>query len=77
MDRGPWWAIVHGVEKEWDTAERLSVHAYRCAEKLPSCLVPQLAHACSWGHGGEVSFWFPSRIHPETRSDMTGLFGAK
>ena len=24
MDRGPWWARVHGVEKELDTTERLN-----------------------------------------------------
>ena len=23
MDRGAWWAIGHGVKKEWDMAERL------------------------------------------------------
>ena len=26
MDRGPWWATVHGVSKESKTAERLSTH---------------------------------------------------
>ena len=24
MDRGAWWATVHGVEKELDTTERLT-----------------------------------------------------
>ena len=24
MDRGAWWAIVHGITKEWDTTEWLS-----------------------------------------------------
>ena len=23
MDRGPWWAIVHGITKELDTTEQL------------------------------------------------------
>ena len=27
MDRGTWWATVHGVAKELDTTEQLSVHA--------------------------------------------------
>ena len=26
MDSGAWWAIIHGVAKESDTTERLSVH---------------------------------------------------
>ena len=26
MDRGAWWAIVHGVAKESDTNERMSIH---------------------------------------------------
>jgi len=25
-DRGGWWAMVHGVAKELDTTERLSMH---------------------------------------------------
>ena len=24
MDRGTWWATVHGVPKEWDTTQRLN-----------------------------------------------------
>ena len=27
MDRGAWQATVHGVATEWDTTERLSMHA--------------------------------------------------
>ena len=27
MDRGAWWAVVHGVGKEQDTDEGLSMHA--------------------------------------------------
>ena len=27
MDRGAWWAIVHGVAKDLDMSERLSTHA--------------------------------------------------
>ena len=27
MDRGAWWATVHGVTKEMDTTEQLSTHA--------------------------------------------------
>ena len=26
MDRGAWWAVVHGVTKELDTTEQLSTH---------------------------------------------------
>ena len=26
MDSGAWWAIIHGVAKESDTTERLSIH---------------------------------------------------
>ena len=28
MDRGPWWAIAHGVAEESDTTERLSKHTF-------------------------------------------------
>ena len=28
MDRGAWQATVHGVATEWDTTERLSMHAW-------------------------------------------------
>ena len=24
MDRGAWWATVHGIAKEWDMTERLN-----------------------------------------------------
>ena len=27
MDRGAWWATVHGVSKSWIQLERLSMHA--------------------------------------------------
>ena len=36
MDRGAWWAVVHGVTKESDTTERLNTHARKqrnCLEK--------------------------------------------
>ena len=26
MDRGAWWATVHGIAKELDMTERLSIH---------------------------------------------------
>ena len=28
MDRGAWWATAHGVTKELDTTDRLSMHSY-------------------------------------------------
>ena len=28
MDRGAWWATVHGVAKELDRTERLSTHTH-------------------------------------------------
>ena len=27
MDRGAWWATVHGVAKSWTQLKRLSMHA--------------------------------------------------
>jgi len=27
MNRGAWWATVHGVKKELDTSEQLNMHA--------------------------------------------------
>ena len=32
MDRGAWWAIVHGVSKESDTTERLTDYNYEVGE---------------------------------------------
>ena len=29
MDRGAWWAAVHGVAKSWTELKRLSTHARR------------------------------------------------
>ena len=29
MDRGAWWAAVHGVAKSWTELKRLSTHACR------------------------------------------------
>ena len=28
LDRGPWWAIVHGVTKNWSPLKRLSMHTH-------------------------------------------------
>ena len=30
VDRGVWWATVHGITKESDTTEQLSIHAMSC-----------------------------------------------
>ena len=30
MDRGAWWATVHGVAKSWTRLKRLSTQAYVC-----------------------------------------------
>ena len=41
MDRGAWWATVHGVAKKSDTTERLSTAAAAAAaaaKSLQSCL---------------------------------------
>ena len=27
MDRGAWWAVVHGVTKSWTRLKRLNMHA--------------------------------------------------
>ena len=40
MDRGAWWATVHGVGEESDMTERLSTQAMLlCAFYLPSALL--------------------------------------
>ena len=28
MDRGVWWAMVHGIAKDVNTIEQLSMHAF-------------------------------------------------
>ena len=30
MDKGDWWATVHGVTKSWTWLEQLSTHAHKC-----------------------------------------------
>ena len=29
MDRGAWWATVHGIKKSWRLTEQLSTHTHR------------------------------------------------
>ena len=61
MDGGAWWAVVHGVEKESDTTERLHYYYYYFTSTplgegsgTPlqySCLEnPMDREACPWGH---------------------------
>ena len=35
MDRGAWWATVHGVKKESDTPEQLTLHYYKGGKWIP------------------------------------------
>ena len=40
MDRGAWWATVHGVAKELDTTERTNIHkspSLRTLPPMPEC----------------------------------------
>ena len=43
MDRGAWWAAVHGVAKEWD-----NMHAYLLVISL---LVSSSSRWIRWPHG--------------------------
>ena len=36
MDRGAWWASVHGVAKSWTRLKQLHMHAY--------CLIQYISH---------------------------------
>ena len=36
MDRGAWWATVHGVSKSWTWLKWLSMHAYPIHQKISS-----------------------------------------
>ena len=42
MDRGPWWATVHGGRKEWDTTERLT-HTWCHRWSVPDISDPRCA----------------------------------
>ena len=52
MDRGAWWATVHGVVKELNTAEQLRMHAQasgsilmiRNPKLLAELYPPQIIH---------------------------------
>ena len=37
MDRGSWWAAVHGVTKSWTQLKQLSMHACIISEGQESC----------------------------------------
>ena len=37
MDRGAWWATIHGVIKSWTWLKQLSMHAHTCSDYV--CLV--------------------------------------
>ena len=46
MDRGVWWATVHGVSKESDMTERLTFHLYFICSIIgknikPLCCIPE------------------------------------
>ena len=48
MDRGAWWAVVHGVTKESDTTEQLNNNTgfsvSTCNEDLFANLTPHILH---------------------------------
>ena len=48
MDRGDWWAIVHGVTKSWDTTERLSLCEWSKQDLSIDRLVPVSFVASAW-----------------------------
>ena len=51
MDRGAWWATVHGVPKESGTTERLTLSlSYQCSKHIMSCLgnCPRETKSYSW-----------------------------
>ena len=57
MDRGAWWATVHGVTQELDTTEHTSMHAAAGGAKtsnwFPDLLFPLRGHAGSlYGDAG-------------------------
>ena len=58
MDRGAWWATVHGVAKSWTRLKRLSMHA--CTR---ACFLvhSQLSSCCDFtGHKeSERTVWGP------------------
>ena len=39
MDRGAWWATVHGVTKQLDTTERLSTHTCKRVLSISTCQI--------------------------------------
>ena len=40
MERGAWWAIVHGVTKSWTRLEWLNTHTHPGLEKTRNCECP-------------------------------------
>ena len=55
MDRGAWWAIVHGVAKESDTTEK-QTHTAAAAKSLQSC--PTLCDPIDGSHQAPPSLGF-------------------
>ena len=58
MDRGAWWAMVHGVEKEVDTTEQLT-HTHTPTPNSPAVL-PHPSHQTP-----QLSFPHPSHQTPQ------------
>ena len=50
MDRGAWWATVHGVTKESDTTERLHFHFYFQWQYM-NCELPDVQAGFRKGRG--------------------------
>ena len=51
MDRGAWWAIVHGMEKNWTQLEQLSMHTRRDYPGGPVVKAPSFCFGDAGGVG--------------------------
>ena len=54
MDRGAWWATVHGAVKSWIQLKLLSTHAQQCARGFPLLYI--LANVCYLCFFGDCHF---------------------
>ena len=63
MDRGAWWATVHGVAKSQTQLKRLSMHAH--IEFTVIVLHDRLPHQTELCRAGIISYYTPSPVLTE------------
>ena len=63
MDRGAWWATVHGVAKSQTRLKRLHRHAHRdCQQNEPSLTIRKSTINIHFLFGKQITSWLLTEI---------------